>query len=81
MDVFDAIRKAEASGDDRVRINFDNVAYMTSGMIETLVRARKAANVSGIALVIVNASPNVREVFRITRLGKLFEFDDLRPNG
>jgi len=80
MDVFDAIRSAEASGDDRVRIDFANVAYMTSSVIETMVLARNAASQSGIVLVIVNASPNVREVFTITGLNKLFEYDDGRPN-
>jgi len=76
MDVFDAIRRAEDSGDDRVRLDFSNVAYMSSAVIETLVRAQNAASLSGIALVIVNASPTVREVFTITRLGKQFEFED-----
>jgi anti-anti-sigma regulatory factor len=46
-----------------------------------LVSARTAANRSGIVLVIVNASPNVREVFTITRLDKVFEFEDVRPSG
>lgn len=73
-DIFDAIRRAADSGDDRVMIDFANVNFMSSATIGRLVRARKAARVSGVDLVIVNASPNVREVFKITMLGRLFKF-------
>ena len=44
-------------------------------MIGKLVRASELASSAGIDLVIVNAPPNVREVFNITRLGRLFEFE------
>ncbi len=71
----DAVRRAQDSGDDRVRLDFSNVLFMNSTMIGNLVLAHKAAKLAGIDIVIANASPNVREVFKITRLGKLFSFE------
>jgi anti-anti-sigma factor len=74
-DIFDAIRRAQDAGGDRVRLDFSNVLFMTSAMIEKLLRARESANLAGIDIVIDNASPNVREVFNITKLGELFKFE------
>ncbi len=72
---FNAMPQAEDSGDESVRLDFSNVRYMNSATIDKLIRARKSAKLAGMDIVIANASPNVREVLNVTKLGKLFRFE------
>ena len=74
-DIFDEIGRAAESGGGRVRLDFANVRFMTSALIEKLVRANKKAKSAGVELVLANVSPNVREVFRVTKLGERFHFE------
>ena len=74
-DVFDAISRAEDSGDPQVRLDISRVMFMSSEMIAKLIRAQKLAKELGIEIVIVNASANIHEVFNITRLNKVFKFE------
>ncbi len=75
MDIFDAIRRAKEAGEKQVRIDFTSVEFLSSRAIGELVEARRLAHASGLRLVIVNASANVREVFKITRLSRIFDME------
>lgn len=75
QELSDAIRRAAQTKDKRVIISLTGVSFMTSGMITQLVVGNKFAKSLGVELRIVNASPNVLEVFKITKLNELFEIE------
>ena len=61
----------------KLLLNFRGVSFMSSAMITKLVMLSKGCKAQGVALKFCEVSPNVLEVFKITRLNKLF---DIHPN-
>jgi len=59
--------------DKRMIINFQGVQFMCSAMIQALVLINKKVRAEDIALVMCAIAPNVLEVFKITRLDKVFD--------
>ena len=59
--------------------DFRGIQFMTSRMIGELVLLNKAIKQHSLAMRFVNLSPNVHEVFKITRLHKVFRIDDDDP--
>ncbi len=57
----------------RLLLNFEGVAFMQSSMIAKLVRLNRAMKECGGRLVFCNVSVNLMEVFKITRVNRLFE--------
>lgn len=57
----------------KMLLNFQGVQIVSSAMIGKLVLLNKKAKVAGVALRFCNVSPNVLEVFTITRLDKVFK--------
>ena len=57
-------------------LNFQGVQFMSSAMIGMLVLLNKKAKSAGIALCFCCISPNVLEVFKISRLDKIFRILD-----
>lgn len=54
-------------------LNFQGVSFMSSAMITKLVQVNKACKAQGVALRFCELSSNVMEVFKITKLNKLFD--------
>ena len=64
---------AAASQNKKMLLNFQGVQFMSSAMIGKLVLLNKKAKTSEIDLKFSTISPNVLEVFKITRLNKVFK--------
>lgn len=58
-------------------VNFRGVSFMSSAMITKLVMLNKVCKAQGVALKFCEVSPNVMEVFKITKLTKIF---DIQPD-
>jgi anti-sigma B factor antagonist len=54
-------------------LNFQGVQFMSSAMIGKLVLLNKKSKAAGLTLKFCAISPNVLEVFKITRLNKVFD--------
>ncbi|MEO1525964.1 MAG: STAS domain-containing protein [Planctomycetota bacterium] len=59
--------------DKKLLLNFNGVSFMSSAMITKLVMLNKGCKAQGVALKFCEVSPNVLEVFKITKLNKLFD--------
>jgi len=60
----------------RLLLNFRGVSFMSSAMITKLVMLNKRCKAQGVTLKFCEVSPNVMEVFKITKLNKLFDIQD-----
>ena len=60
----------------KLLLNFGGVSFMSSAMITKLVMLNKGCKAQGVALKFCEVSPNVMEVFKITKLNKLFDIQD-----
>lgn len=68
---------ASAGQKKKMLLNFQGVQFMSSAMIGKLVLLNKKCKADEVVLKMCCISPNVLEVFKITRLNKVFEiFDD-----
>jgi anti-sigma B factor antagonist len=67
MDLVDAAAETK-----KLRVSFHGVQFMSSAMIGKLVLLNKKAKSRGVQLKFCDISPNVLEVFKITRLDKMF---------
>ena len=59
-------------GRKKILLNFGNVEYMSSAALGKLITLNKKVQGSSGKLVLCNIDANIREVFEITRLDKLF---------
>lgn len=57
----------------KLLLNFRGVSFMSSAMITKLVMLNKTCKAQGVTLKFCDVSPNVLEVFKITKLNKLFD--------
>jgi anti-sigma B factor antagonist len=57
----------------KIVLDFSQVAFMSSGMIGRLVAFNNKCKEAQIKLKLCNVSDNLMEVFRITRLNKVFD--------
>jgi len=64
---------ASAATNKKMVLNFQGVQFMSSAMIGKLVLLNKKAKTDNVTLKFCSISPNVLEVFKITRLNKVFE--------
>ena len=62
-----------ASQNKKMVLNFQGVQFMSSAMIGKLVLLNKKCKTDAVDLRLCQISPNVLEVFKITRLNKVFE--------
>jgi anti-anti-sigma factor len=53
-------------------LHFGHVTFMSSSALGMLVRLNKKCKEYGISLKLCNISPDIRQVFKITNLDKLF---------
>jgi len=68
--------EAGQSESKKMLLNFQGVQCMSSAMIGKLVVLNKTAKVAGVVLKFCSISPNVLEVFKITRLDNIFKIID-----
>jgi len=57
----------------KLLLNFRGVSFMSSAMITKLVMLNKGCKAKEVMLKFCEVSPNVHEVFKITKLNKLFD--------
>jgi anti-anti-sigma factor len=67
---------ASAGQNKKMLVNFQGVQFMSSAMIGKLVLLNKKCKTEEVLLKMCNISPNVMEVFKITKLNKVFEIHD-----
>ncbi|QDV68229.1 Anti-sigma F factor antagonist [Rosistilla carotiformis] len=60
----------------KLLLNFRGVSFMSSAMISKLVTLSKSCKAAGVEMKFCEVSPNVMEVFKITKLNKVF---DIKP--
>jgi anti-anti-sigma factor len=71
-DLIDLINK---STEERVILDFRNVQFMSSSMLGKLVLVQKKCKEFKAQLKMCGISPDIREVFKITKLDKLFDIE------
>lgn len=69
----------EASGNRKMLVDFQAVEYMSSAMLGKIVQLHKRCKADKIKLKFCGIAPNPLEVFKITRLDKLFEIHKDAP--
>jgi anti-sigma B factor antagonist len=67
------VSKAESQ---KLLLNFQNVAFMSSAMIGKLILVYKKCKTDQVDLKFSNISPNIMEVFKIMKLNKMFEMHE-----
>jgi len=72
-DLIDLINK---STEERVILDFRNVQFMSSSMLGKLVLVQKKCREFKAQLKMCGISPDIREVFKITKLDKLFDIEN-----
>ncbi len=73
-ELHDAFQKViERNQSNRLILNFANVQFMTSALLGLLVRIHKKVCELGGHLQLSNLDPNLRRVFEITQLTKVFD--------
>jgi anti-sigma B factor antagonist len=59
----------------KLLLNFRGVTFMSSAMISKLVLLNKACKTAGVTLKFCEVSSNLMEVFKITKLNKVFDIE------
>lgn len=67
---------AKDDGNQQLRVDFDNVKFISSAAISKLVVFEKRIRANGGRLSLSNLKPEVRDVFRLTKLDSVFEIED-----
>jgi anti-sigma B factor antagonist len=57
----------------KIVLDLTNLTQMDSMGLGTIIGLYVSAKTSGTTLVLVNLSPRVRELFRVTKVGSIFE--------
>jgi anti-anti-sigma factor len=60
----------------QVRIDFAHTGIVNSASLNSLIHLRSTVIQHGGGMVLCNVNPPVRDVFRFTRLERIFEFDE-----
>lgn len=63
----------EKTQEPNVLIHFGRVSFMSSSALGMLIRIHKKCKEFKVSLKLSNISPNIREVFKITGLEKIFD--------
>lgn len=70
------IKQLNDTTEERVILDFRNVQFMSSSMLGKLVQLQKKCKEFKVHLKLAAISPDIRQVFKITKLDKLFEIED-----
>jgi anti-anti-sigma factor len=60
----------------QVRIDFSHTGFVSSASLNSLIHLRSTVLQHGAGVVLCNVNSLVRDVFRLTRLERIFEFDE-----
>jgi anti-anti-sigma factor len=71
----DVIELLNKTTEERVILDFRNVQFMSSSMLGKLVLIQKKCKEFKAQLKMCSISPDIREVFKITKLDKLFDIE------
>lgn len=69
------IEALNKTSEERVILDFRNVKFMSSSMLGKLVQVHKKAGEFKVKMKLCSIDPEIRQVFKITRLDKLFEIE------
>ena len=67
------LEAVSTAANQKMLLNFQGVSFMSSAMITKLVTLNKTCKAKGVTLKFCEVSSNVMEVFKITKLNKLFD--------
>ena len=67
---------ADSENAVRILLNFQNVEHLSSAALGMLITLHKLVQEKKGRLILSNIQPQIFEVFKITRLNKLFEIHD-----
>jgi len=70
------IKQLNETTEERVILDFHNVQFMSSSMLGKLVQVQKKCKEFKVQLKLAAISPDIRQVFKITKLDKLFEIEN-----
>ena len=65
-----------AAPQPKLLLNFSNVEHLSSAALGMLIKLNKEVSEQGGQLKLSDIAPQIYEVFKITRLNKLFEIHD-----
>ena len=71
----DLVELLNKTTEERVILDFRNVKFMTSSMLGKLVQVHKKSAEFKVKLKLAGIDPEIRQVFKITRLDKLFDIE------
>lgn len=71
----DLLEMLNKTSEDRVILDFRAVQFMSSSMLGKLVQVHKKCKEFKVHLKLCSISRDIREVFKITKLDKLFEIE------
>ncbi len=71
----------EASGNHKLLLNFQSVEYMSSAMLGKLIQLHRRCKADKTKLKLCAIAKNPLDVFKITKLDKLFEIHKDIPTG
>jgi anti-sigma B factor antagonist len=71
----DLIQKLEATTEERVILDFRRVKFMSSSFLGKLVQVHKKTKEFKVQLKLAAIDPEIRTVFKITKLDKLFDIE------
>jgi len=72
----DLFKLVEQDGHKKVLLNFRNVEFMSSAMLGKLITLFKKLQAQRGRLILCNITDEIKEVFKITKLDKLFTILD-----
>lgn len=71
----DLLEMLNKTTEERVILDFRNVKFMSSSMLGKLVQTHKKCGEFKVKLKLASIDPEIRQVFKITKLDKLFEIE------
>jgi anti-sigma B factor antagonist len=71
----DLLEMLNKTTEERVILDFRNVKFMSSSMLGKLVQVHKKAGEFKVKIKLCGIDPEIRQVFKITRLDKLFDIE------
>ena len=71
----DLLEMLNKTTEERVILDFRNVKFMSSSMLGKLVQVHKKAGEFKVKLKLCSIDPEIRQVFKITKLDKLFDIE------
>jgi anti-sigma B factor antagonist len=71
----DLLEMLDKTTEERVVLDFRNVKFMSSSMLGKLVQVHKKAGEFKVKLKLCSIDSEIRQVFKITKLDKLFDIE------